>query len=122
MRKIIGVKFADNDTEYCFACYDEVAVGEFVVVDTRYGAKVVQVTSDPYEGFYDTTNHELKEVICKVDFSNFFERRAKAERLKEIKAKMDHKVKQLQDLAIYEMLSEKDPELKGMLDELKELL
>lgn len=122
MKKIIGVKFVENDVEYCFACYDEVTVGDFVVVDTRYGFKVVEVTSDPYTGYFDEKKHVLKEVVCKVDFSNFNERRAKAERLKELKERMDSKVNQLQSLAIYEMLSEKDPELKCMLDELKELI
>lgn len=122
MRKIIGVKFVDNDLEYCFACYDEVTVGDFVVVDTRYGCKVVEVTSVPYKGHFDDKKYELKEVICKVDFSNFNERRAKAERFKEIKAEMDRKVKDIQELAIYEMLSEKDPELKSMLAELKTLM
>lgn len=120
MKKTIGVKFVDNPTEYSFACYDEVIVGDLVVVDTRFGFKVAEVTSESYKGDFD--GKKLKEVVCKVDFSRFNERRAKAKRLEEIKAKMDQKVKQLQDLAIYEMLSEKDPELKSMLSELKDLL
>ena len=47
------------------------------------------------------------------------ERREKARKLAELKRKMDVKVQQLQQTAIYELLSEKDPELAALLNEFK---
>ena len=49
------------------------------------------------------------------------ERREKARKLAELKRKMDVKVQQLQQTAIYELLSEKDPELAALLQEFKNL-
>ena len=43
-------------------------------------------------------------------------------RAAELKQAMDAKVKEMQNQAIYEMLSEKDPALKAMFDEYKTLL
>lgn len=120
---VIGVKFKDNETEYVFNYFGDMGdlcIGDYVVVDTRYGFKVATVTSYRYDGDYDIS-HELKEVVCKVDTTDFYNRKERQKRLKHLKQKMDDKVKNLQNIAIYEMLAEKDPELKSMLSEFKEL-
>lgn len=120
MSIIIGAKFKSNEKQYNFKCYDAVKVGDVVVVDTQYGFNVATVTE-----IEPTTKNlplgELKEVVAVVDTTAFNERREKAERTKELKKKMDKKVKELQNIAIYEMLAEKDPELREMLEELKSL-
>ena len=117
---LVGCKFKNNDTEYIFKCFDAVSIGNLVVVDTKLGFNVATVTSiDP-----DIKNFplgELKEVVQVVDMSNFNIRQEKAKKLKELKKKMDQKVKELQDLVVYEMLAEKDPELRDMLAEFKTL-
>lgn len=120
MKNIIGVKFKDNEMEYAFKCFDDVSVGDLVVVDTRYGFKLATVTSLDYNGDFDIS-HNLKEVVCKVDVTKFNERKERAEKLKILKRKMDDKLEQLQTIALYEMLAEKNPEIKDLFTEFKVL-
>ena len=117
---VIGVIFEDDGMEYAFKCFDDVSEGDFVVVDTRYGFKICKVTSIDYQGDFDISKG-VKEVVCKVDTDKFYERKAKYERLGSLKKKMDAKVQELQSFAIYEMLAEKDPDLRDMLSEFKSL-
>ena len=121
MSILIGVKFKENPKQYMFKCYDAVRIGDLVVVDTRLGFNVATVTEiEPEHRNYPIG--DLREVVQVVDMAPFNERKAKAEKLKELKKKMDQKVKELQDLAVYEMLAEKDPDLREMLNEFKTLL
>ena len=120
--------FANTDKEYLFACYEEdVAAGDIVVVDTRYGFQLVTVTEVLHDtpeymrGISKDMKKNLKEVVCKVYTGAFEARRKKAERLAEVKAEMDKRVKELQKSAIYEMMAEKDDSLKAMLQEYKDL-
>lgn len=120
--KIIGVKFEHSSyaKEYAFACYlDEIKVGDTVVVETVNGLQIATVTT--LTGRLPNEK-VLKEVVDKVDLTAFEERKKKAEKMKKLKAKIDKRVKQLQDIALYEMLAEKDPELRDMVSELKALL
>lgn len=121
MSILVGVKFKDNPKQYTFKCYDAVKIGDLVVVDTQFGYNVATVTeTEPVTKSFPVG--ELKEVVNVVDMEPFLERKARAEKLKDLKKKMDKKVKDLQSLAIYEMLAEKDPELKEMLEEFKTLV
>lgn len=120
MKNIIGVKFEDDGLEYAFGCFDEVGVGDLVIVDTRYGFKLAKVTSADYSGNYDIS-HDLKEVVCKVDVTKFNERKERAKRLKILKRKMDAQLENIQTIALYEMLAEKNPEIKSLFTEFKEL-
>ncbi len=120
--------FDNTGKEYLFACYEEdVAEGDIVVVDTRYGFQLVTVTKvldDTPEhlcGVSKNMRKNLKEVVCKVYTGAFDARRKKAERLAEVKAEMDKRVQELQKSAIYEMMAEKDDSLKAMLQEYKDL-
>lgn len=63
-----------------------------------------------------------KTIICKVDFADFETRKANREKAKKLKAEMDKKIKNLQEVAVYEMMAEKCPELKEMLDAYKKLI
>lgn len=119
-----GVR-ARPEKQYIFETYDVLMPGDTVVVDTCNGFQLATVTELVEEFPNDIpvgTVGRLKEVVCKVDFSKFFDRKEKREKAKSIKAKMDKKVKEIQSQAIYEMLAEKDPTLKTLLDEYKELI
>ena len=118
--KIVGVKFDNSpySKEYAFITYIDVKIGDLVVVDTRNGFTLGTVTN--LTGSIPC-KQELKEVVDVVNVSEFNARKEKAEKLKKLKAKMDKRVKELQDIAVYEMLAEKDSELATMLAELKEL-
>lgn len=128
--------FNNTDKEYLFACYEkDVAVGDIVVVDTRYGFQLVTVTKvlndtpEQVVRFTKEMKKNLKEVVCKVNTEEFTARKKKAEKLAELKAEkraelkaeMDKRVKELQASAIYEMLAEKDDSLKQMLQQYKDL-
>lgn len=66
----------------------------------------------------EPVEHELyREVIAKVytdDYDNRVNMRNKAA---ELKAKMEARAKQLQDIALYKMLAENDPDMAELLDE-----
>ena len=120
--------FVNTDKEYLFACYEkDVAVGDIVVVDTRYGFQLVTVTKvlndtpEQVARFTKEMKKNLKEVVCKVNTEEFTARKEKAEKRAELKAEMDKRVKELQASAIYEMLAEKDDSLKQMLQQYKDL-
>lgn len=112
---------SDRLKEYTFASYEEVLPGDVVVVDTRNGFQLVTVTELTEKLPDFLSNDALKEVVCKVDFSKFIQRQEKRERAKTIKAEMDKKVKVIQSQVIYEMLAEKDPELKALFNEYKRI-
>lgn len=122
MEKIkIGVRFNEGGDLYAFRCYESVVVGDIVVVDTKYGFKTAEVVDVDFKKD-DFALDKLKEVVCKVDFTAFLERKKKAERLKELKGQLDEQFKRMNELAFYDMIAEKNPELKSMVRELKELL
>lgn len=116
--RIVGVRFSGNPREYYFTSYVDVVPGETVVVDTRNGFATAIVSSAHIPDVTGVT----REVVAKVDTSEYELRRAKERRIAELREKMDAKVHELQEIAVYEMLSKSDPELASMLDELKSLM
>ena len=122
--RIAMVKFVQgtNTTkEYAFALFDEyVDVDNYVLCDTANGygvAKVVEIIAkDEYDG--DVT----KEIICGLNFVDFEQRKKNREEAKKLKSEMDKKMNEMQELALYEMMAEKSPELKEMLEAYKGLV
>lgn len=120
--KVAGVKFCDGsnqNTVYYYALYNnEICVGDKVVVMTgHHGMGVATVTE-----IDDVNSNKVqygREVVCKIDMTDFNNRKEKKIRMKELKNKMDAQVKKLQESAVYEMLADKDDELKSMLQEYK---
>lgn len=53
--------------------------------------------------------------------SKFLERDQKAKEIVNLKREMDKKVKELQGVALYEMMAQHSPELRDMLIQFKEL-
>ena len=66
--------------------------------------------------------NEGREVIAKFDMFAYEERVKKRKKAKQLKADMNKKMKEMQELAMFEMMAEKNPELKEMLDAYKELI
>lgn len=107
---------------YAFALFDtDVNVDDLVLCDTSCGysvAKVVEIVpKSEYEGVNVT-----KEIVCKVDFTNFETRKENRAKAAKLKVDMDKKIKEMQELAVFEMMAEKNPELKEMLKAYKELM
>ena len=113
----------NTERTYAYALYgSEIVEGDIVVVQSgHHGLGIAKVVGISPEGTNLDAVQCGREVIAKVDFSAFNARKEKAARLNELKNEMDHKVKELQNLAIYEMLADKDPALREMLDEFKSL-
>lgn len=119
------VKFVQgvNTTKnYAFALFDDtVAVNDTVLVDTTNGYGVAVVNEIHGKVDYEELGCSLptREVICKIDFTAFDERKNKRAKAIKLKKDMDNMVKSLQEIAVFELLAEKSPELKAMLDEYK---
>lgn len=119
-----NVQFLDgtnHNMQYSYALYDPtICVSDIVVVKTGHHgfalAKVIEIAPESV-----TAVQFGREIVSKVDFSAYTARQEKAKQLKELKQKMDAKVKVLQSTALYELLAEKDPELASMLTAYKEL-
>ena len=118
--RVAGIKFGDSwqtkDKTYPYALYDEdIAIGDTVVVMTGHHGMTIAEVCSIGEMSKDSVTCG-REIICKVDMTAYNDRKAKAKKMAELKVEMDAKVKALQEVALYELMAEKDPELKAMLD------
>ena len=89
--------------------------GDVCVVKTaRHGmalAEVIDIKDAPQDG------EVLREIVSIVDTTRYDERVAKREKAAELKAKMKERAKQLQDIALFQMLAKDDPEMAQLLEE-----
>ena len=126
--KVAGISFLEGtntNAVYAYALYDDtVTVGDIVVVQSgHHGLGIARVVDIDASGENTkAVQYGGREIIAKVDFSAYEERKEKAKKMKNLKRQMDAKVQELQHQAIYELLAEKDPSLKAMLDEYKNLM
>ena len=77
-KRLVNVTFDNSkngDKEYLFACYDDVELGDKVVVSTAFGLTIGTVKSFTTEVPSYLDEDKLREVVCKVDMSNFMARR-----------------------------------------------
>lgn len=125
--KVARISFlegANTNAVYAYALYDDtITVGDIVVVQSgRHGLGIARVVDIDESGENTKAVQCGREIIAKVDFSAYEERKEKAKKMNNLKRQMDAKVQELQHQAIYELLAEKDPSLKAMLDEYKNLM
>lgn len=113
--------FVNTGKVYYFKAYDALCVNDVVVVDTQYGYQLATVVEVEPEVSASGAKKITKSVVCRVDFSGFNARMEKTEKAKRIKEQMDARIEKLKENAFYEMMAEKDPELKAMLDEFNAL-
>lgn len=106
-----------NEIE-CANYNTNLAVGDLCVVQSAHHgmglAEVIEIV--------ETNDKELfREVVSRVDTAEYDRRVAQRQKAAELKAKMQERAKQLQDIAIYQMLSKEDTEMAQMLEEYKGL-
>lgn len=122
--RVAVVKFVDGTntyTNYSFALFDNsIAVDDLVLCDTAKGYNVAKVVDIVEQENYSGTT-VTKEIICKVDFSNFEKRKETRKKKETIKKQMDKLVKQNQELVLYQMLAKDNPEMQAMLEEYQKL-
>lgn len=119
--KTVGITFpSGNQLEYRYNLYDDsIGLGDTVVVHTAHqGLSVAKVTSVDEIG---PCQVEGREIVCKVDLSEFEARKEKARRRAELKQEMDAKVYLIQRDLVYDIMAEKDEALAKMLAEYKAL-
>lgn len=116
VRPVAIVEFKDGYKKYDFLNDIDLSVGDDVVVDTAQGIQLAVVV-----GFKDISNTASKWVIQKVDLKNHTVRLEKEKKKKEIMTKLEVRRKAAQELEVYQILAQSDPEMATLLTELKEL-
>lgn len=131
--KIATIVFLDNNNGrvYNYRLYnDGVEYKEediVVVMSAHHGMGIARIKNiyepDAHEvnGILDDNNSD-REIICRIDMTKYIERKQKAEKISNLKGQMDKKVKELQGVALYELMAQNCPELQEMLNEYKRLI
>ena len=96
----------------------DIKKGDMVVVETTTGSLSIVNVIEVEEGI---TYPAKRWIVDKIYLDAHKLRIAKTKQLAEVKKKLDAKKKELQDIAICEMLAEKDPEFREILAEYKAL-
>ena len=111
---------APQHRKYSYKTSLDLEVGDIVLVDSPSNG-IVAVTVRSVNDTLSPNKEATKWIIQKVDFSEWEENVKREERKQEIKAKIEAKKEELEELAIYEMLAKSSPEIAGLLEELKGL-
>lgn len=112
------VQFLDDKTPfrtYEYANYTNgLLVGDLcVVMSAHHGMGLAEVVE-----IKDHASEDLcREIVAKVDVSEYDSRVQCRKQAAELKAKMQVRAKQLQDLVLYQTLAKEDPEMAQLLQE-----
>lgn len=120
--RVAHVQFVEGTNTrktYAYACYDDcICEGDVCVVKSAHHGFGIAVVKD----IVPKTDEEMsREIICKVDFSAYNNRVENRKMRAKVKEEMAKRAEALQEIALYEMLSKTDPEMKDMLEAYKEL-
>jgi hypothetical protein len=120
MNKVVRVQFCGSfDTDRKNYSYltdiDDIVVGDVVVVSSGPGLGVAKVKHVGLAG------RAANWVIQKVDMDSHRKREERVARIAELKNALQLKKEQFDEVAVFQILAEMDPEAKNMLDELSAL-
>lgn len=128
--KYIKVKFTstieEKSGDYIYKNTVKAKLFDTVLVPTFYGASLafvieeVELTKEQAEN-ETRYNSAVKETIEIVKGIKYFAEVTRKEKAKALKKAMKDRMKKMEEISIIEMYAEKDPELKSMLAEFKEL-
>lgn len=120
--RVAKVKFIEGTnttTTYEYALFDDYVVGAYVVVKSAHHgfglAKIVDII--PKE--QAVTKKFEREIVTAFDMEAYETRKKNRAKIQELNNRMDKRFHELNKLALFEMMAEKDPELKNMLEEYK---
>ncbi len=123
--KVAKIKFlegANTSVIYEYALFDDYDVGSYVVVKSAHHgfgvAEIVEII--PKE--QATTKKFEREIVTAFDMEVYETRKKNRAKIQELNNRMDKRFQELNKIALFEMMAEKDAELKGMLDEYKSLM
>ena len=98
---------------------EQLQVGDTVLVHCQTGYQICEIVATNVLSNFDTKT--FAPVVCKVDLSAYIQEVEKAEKLKVMKAAIDREKKRLESMVTYELIAEKNPEFKAMLEAFKEM-
>ena len=124
--KVAKVKFlngTNTNAEYEYAMFDDCCeIGDVAVVaSAHHGIGIARVTDIIAKDEAVTKKFE-REIIAPVNMEAYETRKKNRARLQELNNRMEKRAQELNKLAFFEMLAEKDESLKDMLDEYKALI
>lgn len=123
---VVKVKFlsgTNTNVEYEYASFeDNLNIGDTVVVSSaNHGLGLAKVSAFVDKDKAVTKKFE-REIVCKVDMSPYNTRREKRAKAADLNNRMNQRVQELNKLAVFEMMAEKDDSLREMLEEFKALI
>ena len=121
---IAKIKFIDNSYSttktYEYANFEPgLTVGDICVVKTAHHGLGVAKVEEIVERNDIATQ---REIVAIVNTDAYNERVANRTKAAELKIKMQERVKQLQDVALYKMMAENDPAMMEMLKEYQSII
>lgn len=124
--RVAAVRFLDNPgavmNNYAYALYDsDICVGDTVAVRTGhhgFALAIIDTVADRADGPVVNCG---REIVAKVDFAPYEKRKDAATRYAKLQKDLAAQAAAVQKTLLYEMLAEKDPNMKAMLEELHEL-
>lgn len=96
-------------------------IGDRVLVDTAHRHTIAKVDSMMPQMDYNGVDI-TKELICKLNYSNFEKRKESRKRLGNFKNQMDNIVVQNQNMILYTAIAKENPEMAALLNQYKKLL
>lgn len=123
--KVAKVKFmtgSNTNTEYEYAMFDDYQDGDVVVVSSAHHGLGIAKISAIIDKDQAYTKKFEREIVCKVDMEPWENRKKNRARLQELNNRMEKRAQEINKLAVFEMMAEKDESLKEMLAEYKALI
>ena len=114
---VVRVKFnpEEKPCNHLYANFEpDLQVGDLVVVKPAIHDATVAIVEEIITGDNFTVQ---REVVAKVDTTAYENRVAVRKQAAELKAKMEERARQLQDVVLYKTLAESDSDMKALLDE-----
>ena len=124
--RIAAVKFTNTAQLYYFVLYDNnVEAGDYVAVDTKRGYTIGSVAA-VYDGNANIESNInfgniQKEVICKIDFTDYLTRKENREKKAALKAKLDKAIQENESLLLYKALAKENEGVAKLLAEYQQL-
>lgn len=94
-------------------------VGDTVLVHCQTGYQICEIVATNVLSDFDAKS--FAPVVCKVDLSPYFQEVERVKKLQVMKAAIDREKKRLESMVTYELIAEKNPEFKEMLEAFKEM-
>ena len=117
----VKIQYVDNvsPSSFIYANFiEDITVGDLCVIKSgHHGLGLAHIVEVIDSNSFETP----REVVARVDISDYNDRVEKRVRAAELKDKMKERAKKLQDIALYQMLAKDDPEMMALLEEYQAL-